>query len=141
MKKNESIEAVMTPAQQLQTVHIEQKLSDVRKILADPTIHHVPVLHGNTIVGLISATDMLKMTFTAYGGDDRSFDAYLDHEFTVEQVMTRSLTTLPRKATIRDAAQLLAQGTFHAVPVIEGDTFEGLVTSKNLIAHLRDLYS
>lgn len=141
MKKNEAISHVMQPIDQLSVVHLDQKLSTVRQILADQKTHHVPVLHGKKLVGLLSATDMLKMTFTAYGGDERAFDAYLDHEFSIEGVMTRSVITLTEKQTVRDAAELLAQGTFHALPVINdrGDCV-GMVTSTDLINHLRHLY-
>lgn len=141
MRKNVSIQQLMTPVAELETVHLEQPLSKVRQLLADTTVHHVPVVSGDKIIGLISATDMLKMTFTAYGGDERSFDAYLDHEFTIDGVMTKSLITLNKDQSIRDAAELLAEGTFHSLPVIdEEDKLVGMVTSTDLIKHLRELY-
>jgi len=141
MRKNVSIQQLMTPAAELETVHVEQPLSKVRQLLADTTVHHVPVVSGDKIIGLISATDMLKMTFTAYGGDERSFDAYLDHEFTIDGVMTKSLITLNKDQSIRDAAELLAEGTFHSLPVVdEEDKLVGMVTSTDLIKHLRELY-
>lgn len=141
MRKNVSIQQLMTPAADLDTVHIEQPLSKVRQLLADTHVHHVPVVSGEQIIGLISATDMLKMTFTAYGGDERSFDAYLDHEFTIEGVMTKSLITLNKDQSVRDAAELLADGTFHSLPIVdEDDKLVGMVTSTDLIKHLRELY-
>ncbi len=141
MKKNEPIDHVMQNIEKLNPVHVDQKLSKVRQLLADQKTHHIPVLSGKKLVGLVSATDMLKMTFTAYGGDDRAFDAYLDHEFKIEDVMTRSLITLTHKHTVRDAAELLGQGTFHALPVVDDDgNCMGMVTSTDLINHLRELY-
>lgn len=141
MRKNVSVQSLMTKIENIQTVHVEEPLSKVRKILADTHVHHVPVVSGAKIIGLISATDMLKMTFTAYGGDDRSFDAYLDHEFSIEGVMTRSLITLQADKSVRDAAELLADGTFHSLPVVdENDNLVGLITSTDLIKHLRELY-
>lgn len=141
MRKNVSIQQLMTPAAELETVHVEQPLSKVRQLLADTTVHHVPVVSGDKIIGLISATDMLKMTFTAYGGDERSFDAYLDHEFTIDGVMTKSLITLNKDQSVRDAAELLAEGTFHSLPVVDEEgKLVGMVTSTDLIKHLRELY-
>lgn len=141
MRKNVSIQQLMTPTAELDTVHLEQPLSKVRQLLADTHVHHVPVVSGEQIIGLISATDMLKMTFTAYGGDERSFDAYLDHEFTIEGVMTKSLITLNKDQSVRDAAELLADGTFHSLPIVDEDNkLVGMVTSTDLIKHLRELY-
>jgi CBS domain-containing protein len=142
MRKNELATKIMTPASKVKSVHVDQKLSEVRHILGDHQVHHVPVLSGDTLVGLISATDMLKMTFTAYGGDDRSFDAYLDHEFKIEDIMTRSLTTLNTHATIREVALLLSEGVFNSVPILdENEKFAGLVTTTDLARHVHDLYS
>ena len=142
MRKNELVTKIMTPANQAKTVHVEQKLSEVRQLLSDNSIHHVPVLSGDAIVGLISATDMLKMTFTAYGGDDRSFDAYLDHEFTIEDVMTRDLTTVTNHTPIREVALVLSEGGFNSLPIVDDQgKFLGLVTTKDLARHVHDLYS
>ncbi|MBA2661569.1 MAG: CBS domain-containing protein [Bradymonadaceae bacterium] len=142
MRRNELITKVMQAADQIQTVHVDQKLSEVRQILAENRFHHVPVLSGDKLVGLISATDMLKMTFTAYGGDDRAFDAYLDHTFKIEDVMTQSLTTVTDHATIREVTALLSEGHYHAVPVVDAnDKFVGLVTSTDLVRHLGELYA
>lgn len=141
MRKNEPVTKVMQPAAEVDTVHVDQKLSEVREILSDHRVHHVPVLSGEKLVGLISATDMLKMTFTAYGGDDRAFDAYLDHEFNIEDVMTQSLTTLKDQNTVRDVATLLSEGLYHSVPILdEDDNFVGIVTSTDLVRYLRELY-
>jgi CBS domain-containing protein len=68
-------------------------------------------------------------------------DAYLDHQFSVEGLMNRELRTLPRKASVADAANALSDGTIHAVPVVgDGDRLEGIVTSTDLIRYLRDLF-
>lgn len=142
MKKNEQVKRIMTPVESLKTVHLEQKLSDVRKLLAEHAWHHVPVLSGEKLVGMVSATDMLKMTFTAYGGDDRSFDAYLDHEFSIADVMTTSLETIGEGDTIKQAAGILSKGKFSALPVVDGKGLcVGLVTTTDLILHLQALYN
>ena len=55
--------------------------------------------------------------------------------------MTKSLITLNKDQSIRDAAELLAEGTFHSLPVVdEDDKLVGMVTSTDLIKHLRELY-
>lgn len=141
MRKNEPISKVMQPADAAASVHIDQKLSEVRRKLAAPGVHHVAVLSGQTLMGMISATDMLKMTFTAYGGDERSFDAYLDHEFKIADVMTRSLNTLSTESSVREAVHQLAEGMYHAVPVVDAlGHFAGLVTSTDLLRHMRTMY-
>ncbi len=142
MRKNELVTKIMTPASEVQSVHVGQKLSEVRQLLSDNQVHHVPVLNEDTLVGLISATDMLKMTFTAYGNDDRAFDAYLDHEFTIEGVMTQDLSSLTIHDTIREASLLLSENVFNSLPILDDDNkFVGLLTTKDLARHVHELYS
>ena len=139
MKKNEPIEKVLT--RDLITTHLGQKLSDVRKILAKEGFHHLPVVSGKKLIGMISASDVLGISVEGIPTDERSMDAYIDHQFSIEGLMRRELRTLPVKSSIADAAEALSDGTFHSVPVVNGDgELEGLVTSTDLIRYLRDLF-
>ena len=68
-------------------------------------------------------------------------DAYLDHQFSIEGLMKKDLETLSLKSTIADAAEILSDGNFHAVPIVnDAGELEGLVTSTDLIRYLRDLF-
>ncbi len=139
MKRNEPLSTVMTT--DLTTVNVTNTLSEVRKLLAERGIHHVPVVSGTKLVGLISATDMVRLSFSAYGADARAVDAMLDHQFSIEQVMSKDLTTLETSQKVRDAATVLASGAFHSVPVVdEENNLIGIVTSTDLIRYLADQY-
>ena len=139
MKKNESIEKVLT--RDVVTVHTGQKVSDVRKLCAAHGFHHVPVVSGKKLIGLISASDILGITVEGFGSDERSMDAYLDHQFSIEGLMQQELRTLTPTSTIKQAAETLSDGSIHAVPVIDdsGD-LAGVVTSTDLIRFLRDQF-
>jgi len=139
MKKNEKIDRVVT--KEIVTVHVGQKVSDVRKIFAKEGFHHVPVVSGSKLIGIVSASDILGITVEGVGSDQRSMDAYIDHQFSIEGLMKTDLKTLSRKSTIADAAEILSDGSFHAVPVIDDqDDLVGLVTSTDLIRFLRDQF-
>lgn len=139
MKKNESIAKILTTA--VITIHTGQKVSDVRKLIAKHKFHHVPVVSGKKLVGLISASDILGISVEGVGSDDRSMDAYLDHQFSIEGLMTKELATLTIKSTIADAAEALSDGSFHAMPVVDdAGNLIGLLTSTDLIRYLRDLF-
>lgn len=135
MKRNVPLKSIMT--REVATVNVSQKLSDVRKLIAELKIHHVPVVSGPLLVGLISATDLVRVSFSAYGADQRAVDAMLDHEFSIEGVMVRELVTLKESSTIREATEFLSSGAFHSVPVVDDDgNLAGLVTSTDLIRYL-----
>jgi CBS domain-containing protein len=139
MKKNEPIGKVLN--EDVVTVHVGQKVSEVRRLFASHGFHHVPVVSGKKLVGMVSASDILGVSVEGFGSDDRSMEAYLDHQFSLEELMTQKLRTLPEQSTVADAAELLAEGSFHAVPVVDDDgSLLGLVTSTDLIRFLRDLF-
>ena len=139
MKKNESIEKILT--RDVTTVHVAQKLSEIRKAFAKSGFHHMPVVSGQRLTGMISASDILGLTVEGIPSDERSMDAYLDHQFSIEGIMSRDLRTLPLQSTIADAAEVLSDGKVHSVPVVGDDErLEGIVTSTDLIRYLRDLF-
>ncbi len=139
MKKNEPIDQILT--RDVATATIDQKVSDVRKLLATSGFHHVPVISGKKLIGLISASDILGISVEGVGSDVRSMDAYLDHQFSIEGLMKKDLRTLPVKSTIADAAEALSDGSIHAVPIVDAEgQLAGLVTSTDLIRFLRDQF-
>ena len=139
MKKNEPIDQVLT--RDVVTVHIGQSVSDVRKIFAKGGFHHVPVVSGKKLIGIVSASDILGISVEGVGSDERSMDAYIDHQFSIEGLMQKDLKTISMKSHIADAADVLADGKVHAVPVVdEKDDLVGLVTSTDLIRFLRDQF-
>lgn len=139
MKKNEPISKVLTT--DIVTTHVAEKVSDVRKRFTDQGFHHMPVVSGDKLIGLITASDILGISIEGFDSTASSMDAYLDHQFSIESLMKTDLKTIPAKSTIADAADVLSEGDIHAVPVV-GDDGElvGIVTSTDLIRFLRDQF-
>lgn len=139
MKKNESITKIMSS--NLETVQVGQPLSDVRKLMCNSHIHHVPIVEGQKLVGLISFTDLMKINLLISGADERSIDLIIDQQFKVSDIMTTNLTTINHTDSIRQASVLLAKGNFHSLPVIDSEeNVVGMVTSTDLINYLNDQY-
>ena len=97
---------------------------------------------SDELIGVISWSDILRLSFAdALGSDDRAVDATLDHSFTLEQVMSADpITISSHHGTVREAAEILAKGKFHALPVVDGKNLVGLVTSSDLLRYLADLF-
>ena len=140
MKKNEPIAKVMST--ELVTIHHGEPVSQARKLMVEKDVHHLPVVSGTELIGVISWSDILRLSFAdALGSDDRAVDATLDHSFTLEQVMSADpITISSQHGTVREAAEILAKGKFHALPVVDGKNLVGLVTSSDLLRYLADLF-
>ncbi|MCB1087777.1 MAG: CBS domain-containing protein [Verrucomicrobiae bacterium] len=123
------------------TVRHGDPISKVRKLFQENHLHHLPVVDGDRLVGIISWTDLMRFSYgDAFGEDARSVDATLDHTHKLEDLMSRAPVTIDVNAGIRDAAQILASSDFHALPVVDGDKLVGIVTSRDLIHFLLDLF-
>ncbi|MCK5121915.1 MAG: CBS domain-containing protein [Methylococcales bacterium] len=122
-------------------VHQGQKLSDVRHIIVDSNIHHVPVVDGKKLVGLISFTDFMKLNIVISGADERTIDSIVDQQFTIQDIMTTELTTVKNTNSVRQASKILAESNFHSLPVInEQEEIVGIVTMTDLIQYFNDQY-
>ena len=128
MKHLDPISHVMTT--NVKTVQISQKMSNVLRILTENQVHHVPVVDERKLVGIISTTDIIRLNITVSTAD----------EWSIEQVMKKNLVTIEIHDTVRKAAQLLSDGIFHSLPVINNDRhLLGIITSTDLIRYLAEL--
>lgn len=125
MKQLDPISHVMTT--NVKTVQINQKMSEVLRILSENQIHHVPVIDGRKLVGIISTTDIIRLNITVSTADG----------WFIERVMKKNLVTIEIRDTVRKAAQLMSDGIFHSLPVIDKDGhLVGIITSTDLIRYL-----
>ncbi len=126
--RNANIERVMTrnPA----TVAPWTSAADARELLEFGDLHHLPVVRDGKLEGIVSSADLLKLFLL----DD---PAHPPSAVTVESLMARNPKTLAQTATLRDAAEALASGGFHALPVVDDDgALVGIVTSTDLGLYL-----
>lgn len=139
MKRNEPVSNIMSS--KITAVQEGQPLSEVRHKMIDSNIHHVPVLSGKNLVGMVSFTDMMKLNVVINGADNHTIDAIIDQQFTISDIMSTELTTLNDRDTIRQAAEVLSGNNFHAVPVTNSSSeLQGIVTSSDLIRYLNNQY-
>lgn len=140
MRKNDPVSKLMVT--DLVTIQVGESLSKARQLLSDGNFHHLPVLDGKALVGVLSSADMLRLSFDAFGTDDRTMDHVLDQQFKLQDVMTKVVTTLFHKETVRDAVDRLKDGSIHSLPVVnENRELVGIVTSTDLIRYLSKQYA
>ncbi len=137
MRRNEPVSKIMTPNPV--TVHLGQPLSEVQHLMTENRCHHMPVVSGDKLIGMVSSTDLLRVTY-AWGQDARHAEAVLDHTHSIEDVMQPGLVTISPKTTIREAAGIFAKNWFHALPVVEDGKLVGIVTTTDLLNYLLDQY-
>ena len=125
----------------LTTIQRGQRLSEAYAIFKDAPFHHLPVLDGESPVGVLSSTDILRLAYDIEGTDDRTLEVFLDRQFTIEDAMTPDPSSLPDLATVKDAAERLSDGAIHSVIVLDqSGGIAGIVTTTDLVRFLLDQF-
>ena len=100
-------------------------------------IRHIPVVSGEVIIGMLSYTDLLRISFAdAVYDDEPDVDTTVYNMFTIEQVMAKNLVSVNSHTTIKEVAEILSKKEFHALPVVDNDDLVGIVTTTDLINYL-----
>ncbi|PQV51168.1 acetoin utilization protein AcuB [Jejuia pallidilutea] len=99
-------------------------------------IRHMPVVSGETIIGMLSYTDLMRISYaeTSSVKEDR-LETVVYNNFTIEQVMQKDVVTISANTPIKEAAKILAEREFHALPVVEDGTLVGIVTTTDLLKY------
>ncbi len=121
------------------SVNLTQSLHEVDALIKDQHIRHVPVVSGDKIIGMLSKTDLQKISFVNTIDGDGVTTAMYDN-LSIDQVMTKEVQTVEQDDTILDVATILSKNEFHALPVTDGGKLVGIVTTTDLVKFLIDLY-
>lgn len=97
-------------------------------------IKHMPVVSGEAIIGMLSYTDLMRISFaeaSSIGSD--TLETVVFNNFSIEEVMVKDVVTISTDTTIKEAAQILAEKEFHALPVLKDGALVGIVTTTDLL--------
>jgi CBS domain-containing protein len=137
MKRREPVSKIMT-ADPI-SVNVTNKVSDVANIFNEKNIHHIPVVSGDQLIGIISKTDLERISYVTNIQDEKANTAVYDM-LNIEQVMTKQVDTVDEGEEIREAAKLFANGKYHALPVLKNQKLAGIVTTTDIIKYLLEQY-
>jgi CBS domain-containing protein len=122
-------------------LNLSDDLTKAEMLFKKHHIRHIPVVDSNKIIGMLSYTDLLRISFVdAVDDEDEVVDVTVYNMFTVEQVMAKKLVTVSPDTTIKQVAEILATNEFHALPIVEGELLVGIVTTTDIIKYLIDQY-
>ena len=139
MKKRTPISTIMTTA--LVTLNHNDDLETAERLFKKENIRHIPVVNGSAIIGMLSYTDLLRISFAdAVDEDEENVDTVVYNMFTIEQVMAKNVVSISSSTTIKEVAEILAKKEFHALAVVDDDKLVGIVTTTDLINYLLDQF-
>jgi len=137
MKKNEPIRNLMT--KEVVTLELSNTLYTAEKRLKTNHIRHIPVVEGDKLIGLISLSDLKRVSFIDAYSKEGTEDTPVYNLLTIKDMMIKNPITVSPESTILEVSKLLASKEFHSLPVVEDDKLIGIVTTTDLLHFFIDL--
>lgn len=134
MKNSEPVKAIMSD--NVLSVKEEDNLKSVVKLFRKNKFRHLPVTKGNEISGMISRTDIDRLSFGAFFDNQEEADAEVLDMLSVPQVMKSKPVVVEVETPIKEVAEIFATREFHALPVVEGKELKGIVTTTDIIKYM-----
>ena len=121
---NEPISTIMTT--DVVTVRPDDTLAVVKDILFTKHLHHIPVVQGKKLIGIITSFDLVKL--------GKSAEEYSGVK--VEDIMTRRVATMSPNEKIGAAAQVFLENLFHGLPIVDDDNnLLGIITTHDVLKY------
>lgn len=108
-------------------------VGDAQYLFETQNLHHLPIVSGKHVVGVVSSTDLLRFFSTAPGSDP--------DETSLRDIMTPDPEQIAKDAPIRDLVRTLAHSRFRCLPVTDsnGELWD-IVTTRDLVRFLELVY-
>jgi acetoin utilization protein AcuB len=119
---------------------LEDNLERAEMLFKRHNIRHIPVVNAEIVIGMLSYSDLLRISYSEVSDDEHNIDSVVFDMFTIDQVMTKNVTSVSSNTTVKEAAEILAKREFHALPVVDGGTLIGIVTTTDLLNYFIKQY-
>lgn len=114
------------------TVGQDESLGKVDEIFNKNKIHHIPVVLGSKLVGIVSKSDLLFFK-RGYNKNQPEIEKIRLSSTSVQDIMTTGLATLDIDSKINVALEIFNENLFHAIPIVQDECLVGIVTTFDVI--------
>jgi CBS domain-containing protein len=137
MKKNEPISSIMS--KDLVTLNLTDSLYSAEKRMKVNHIRHMPVVDGDQLIGLVSLSDLQRVSFIDAYSKEGTEDTPVYNMLSIRDLMIKNPLTASPKTTILEVSKLLASKEFHSLPVVDDGKLVGIITTTDLLHYFIEL--
>jgi acetoin utilization protein AcuB len=121
---NEYVRSIMTTNDV--TLQPNDSLAKAREVFLKNRTHHIPVLNGKKLVGILTSWDIFKL------GNSAAECANM----AISEVMTTKIAVLDPDQHIGAAAEVFMEHLFNAVPIVNDEhEYLGMVTTYEVLKY------
>ncbi len=132
------IKDIMT--KEVATLDSEDELSLANDIMRLGRIRHLPVVSGDTLVGIISERDLFRSSLAQALGYGNKDTREVMKTLRIKDIMVKQVATVAPDTDLRVAVAIMAERKIGCLPVVQDNKLMGLVTETDiLMQYCRDL--
>ncbi len=102
-------------------------------------IRHIPIVEDGRVAGILSQRDLFGAAVGLVLGLKGKEQKDLLKSFRIKEVMRHPVITISPDASVKEAAQLMAEKKIGCLPVVERDNLIGLLTLTNILRYVVNL--
>ncbi len=110
------------------TVDPEASIGEAATLMGERHVGSVLVLEGERLVGILTERDIVKALSNTHDAPGRP----------VVEWMSKHPRSTPSDTTMRDALQIMVDGGFRHLPIMDGDTVVGMVSIRDVAGSLTE---
>ncbi|MCR9174433.1 MAG: CBS domain-containing protein [Alphaproteobacteria bacterium] len=118
-----------TKGPEIHSIAPDRSVSEAAKQLTECRIGSVVVLKGSTLVGILSERDIVR-AIARRGAE------CLEEQ--VSALMTQSVVTCSRDQSISNVMEMMSNGRFRHVPVVDAGAVVGVISIGDVVKHRLD---
>ncbi len=109
-------------------------LRDVRDLMNLAKIRHIPIMDDEgRFLGLVTHRDLLEQTVSRLANLASTMQNAIDESIMVGEIMRTDVETISPDALLSEAADTLYRHKYGCLPVLDGDTFVGIITEADFL--------
>ena len=121
-------------------VHATASVGDAAELLAEHTIRHLPVVEGDTLVGMLSDRDLRSLVAPRLVDESALTDLKARYDSPVSELMSPDVETVDPETELGETIDKMLDLKVGALPVVDPHTgnLQGIVSYVDLLRALRD---
>ena len=124
---------------ELITLSLKDSLYSAEKRMKVNHIRHMPVVDGDELIGLVSLSDLQRVSFIDAYSKEGTEDTPVYNMLSIRDLMIKNPLTASPKTTILEVSKLLASKEFHSLPVVDEGKLVGIITTTDLLHYFIEL--